>query len=283
MSTLDPASPDFVQPGYGNCHSLSPSCPVQYTIYGALFNLPAMLFFSILFFGLLVVQAFFWYRYRTTTFSSWILLSCIFQLLGSVARVAMHFNPWNMGLLSIQICCLLWGPTLVAAAISICFKHMVHYVGTQYSVLPPKWISWVFVGTDILSICIQGVGGIIASVSSGAGDTSSALSNVGEGMMIGGVVFQIVNMLVCTTVMVVIWRRYQKGKKEVEGRVKGKYDAEKEMDEGVRRRFTWFARAAALGFACVLIRCCYRVAEMAGGWANPIMRNETSFLVLDPT
>ena len=280
MSTLDPSSPNFVQPGYGNCHSLSPECPVQYTIYGALFNLPAMLFFTIIFFSVLATQIFFAKRYRTWSFSWWIIVGAVFQVAGSVSRVAMHFNPWNMGTLSVQICCLLWGPTLVAAGISITFKHMVHYCGTQYSVLKPSLIPWVFVGTDIGSITIQGVGGIIAAVTSGGGDSSSMLSKVGEGMMIGGVCFQILNMLVCTGVMLVFWRRYQKAVKRGD-RVKSQYDQEKEMDPAVQRKFTWFARAAALAFGCVLIRCCYRVAEMAGGWANAIMRNETSFLVLD--
>lgn len=284
MSSLNTNSPDFIQPGYGNCHSLSPTCPVQYTIYGSLFNLPAMLFFSILFFLLFLAQTYYLVRYGTTAFSSFILLGCSFQIIGAVSRVAMHYNPWNMVTLSLQICCLLWGPTLVAAGISICFGRMVHYVGTQYSILRPKLIPWVFVGTDIFSICIQGVGGIIAAVSSGSGDTTSTLSSVGEGLMIGGVCFQIANMLVTTGVMIIVWRRYQNAKKsENLERVRTQYDEDKAMDETVQQHFTWFASACALAFAAVLIRCCYRVAEMAGGWANPIMRNEVSFLVLDPT
>jgi hypothetical protein len=270
------------QPGYGNCHALSDQCPVEYTIYGALFNLPAMLFFSILFFLILLAQIYYFVRYRTTSFSIFIFLGCAFQILGSVSRVAMHFNPWNMVTLSLNICCLLWGPTFVAAAISICFKNMVHYAGTQYSNLRPSLIPWVFVGTDILSICIQGVGGIIAAVTSGSSNSGSSLSKVGEGLMIGGVCFQIANMLVTAGIMLSVWRRYQAAKKRG-GVASSRYTQDKEMDSAVQKKFTWFATVAAVAFLCVIVRCCYRVAEMAGGWANQIMRNEVAFLVLDAT
>ena len=40
---------------------------------------------------------------------------------------------------------------------------------------------------------------------------------------------------------------------------------------------------AALILACwmILVRCIYRIAEMAGGWANPIMQNQAMFIVFD--
>jgi hypothetical protein len=31
----------------------------------------------------------------------------------------------------------------------------------------------------------------------------------------------------------------------------------------------------------ILIRCIYRIGEMAGGWKNKISRNQTDFMVLD--
>ena len=36
-----------------------------------------------------------------------------------------------------------------------------------------------------------------------------------------------------------------------------------------------------VAFLAVFTRCCYRIAEMAGGWANPIMQDEIDFIVLD--
>lgn len=42
-----------------------------------------------------------------------------------------------------------------------------------------------------------------------------------------------------------------------------------------------FLGALGVAYLSILIRCCYRVAEMSGGWGNKIMRNEALFTGLD--
>ena len=46
-------------------------------------------------------------------------------------------------------------------------------------------------------------------------------------------------------------------------------------------RFKLFAGAIILALLAIFARCVYRVAEMAGGWKNPIMRNQGEFIALD--
>ncbi|KJK95686.1 hypothetical protein H633G_00506, partial [Metarhizium anisopliae BRIP 53284] len=46
-------------------------------------------------------------------------------------------------------------------------------------------------------------------------------------------------------------------------------------------KFRAFALGVTGAYVAVLIRCIYRIAEMAGGWGNRIMQDEPSFLVLD--
>ena len=46
-------------------------------------------------------------------------------------------------------------------------------------------------------------------------------------------------------------------------------------------RFKFFVSAITAATVAILIRCVYRIPELSGGWANPIMRNETDFIVLD--
>lgn len=40
---------------------------------------------------------------------------------------------------------------------------------------------------------------------------------------------------------------------------------------------------AALMFStlCIFIRCCFRVAELSGGWAGPLMQNQVLFIVFE--
>jgi len=47
------------------------------------------------------------------------------------------------------------------------------------------------------------------------------------------------------------------------------------------RRFEGLLVAIAIVYWTILIRCIYRIAEMAGGWRNPIMQNQVSFIILD--
>ena len=42
-----------------------------------------------------------------------------------------------------------------------------------------------------------------------------------------------------------------------------------------------FYCAISFAYATILIRCIYRIHEMAGGWGNPRMREEPLFLILD--
>jgi hypothetical protein len=45
--------------------------------------------------------------------------------------------------------------------------------------------------------------------------------------------------------------------------------------------FRAFLGGVSLSFVVIFACCVYRIAEMANGWANPIMQNETEFIVLD--
>ncbi|KAF3359613.1 Importin subunit beta-3 [Verticillium dahliae VDG1] len=54
------------------------------------------------------------------------------------------------------------------------------------------------------------------------------------------------------------------------------------VDYWVRVR-RWFVCGIAGAFTAIIIRCVYRIVEMAGGWGNHIMQDEISFMILDAT
>lgn len=47
------------------------------------------------------------------------------------------------------------------------------------------------------------------------------------------------------------------------------------------RRFKYFLIAYGIAYLTIFIRCAYRIAEMAGGWRNPIMQDEVIFDIFD--
>lgn len=46
-------------------------------------------------------------------------------------------------------------------------------------------------------------------------------------------------------------------------------------------RFKNFLVGFVVAYLTILIRCIYRIAEMSGGWRNPIMQSQVLFMVLD--
>jgi hypothetical protein len=46
-------------------------------------------------------------------------------------------------------------------------------------------------------------------------------------------------------------------------------------------KFRLFVYGFTLAYVAILVRCIYRIVEMAGGWANPVMQFEPAFIALD--
>lgn len=46
-------------------------------------------------------------------------------------------------------------------------------------------------------------------------------------------------------------------------------------------RFRFFLASLTFSFLAIFARCAYRIAEMASGWGNAVMRDQTGFIVLD--
>ena len=47
------------------------------------------------------------------------------------------------------------------------------------------------------------------------------------------------------------------------------------------KHFKGLLAAIVLAHTVILIRCIYRIAEVAGGWRNPIMQSQVAFIILD--
>jgi hypothetical protein len=90
--------------------------------------------------------------------------------------------------------------------------------------------------------------------------------------MIAGIVFQVVVLLAFAGLVTDYVLRVRRNWLDVQET--GKLLA---ADKNFRR----FAWAVTVAFAGIFLRSVYRIAEMAEGWAEPIMRDEASFMVLE--
>jgi hypothetical protein len=163
---------------------------------------------------------------------------------------------------------------------------MVLYCGPEYSRLKAKWYPWIFIGSDLGSIIVQAIGGGVAA--SAKNTTNPALLTAGDALIIAGIALQAVTMSVCGAVVLDFFLSRRKAqiehKVETEGTTDTSLDATTLANDAHTRsplRFRIFCYAIGFAFATILIRCIYRVPEMAGGWGNPRMREEPVFLALD--
>ncbi|CRK15821.1 hypothetical protein BN1708_011564 [Verticillium longisporum] len=290
------ASNDTFIPTYSSCDELSDLCPVEATIYGAKLSSSAAYFFGIAFAVCLLIQIYFGCRARTWSYLVWLGLGTAFEVAGYWARTRLAVNPWSFSAFAINFLTILLAPTLVAAAISVTFKSLVIWYGQQWSLLRPSLYPWVFVGTDFFSIFIQVIGGG-ATAASAAGEGNETIASLGEKLVIGGVVFQVVNMLVCGSLMLIYTARRKKAVKNgptllenhapepevlnADGTRLGIATSRATATEKEAKRVRIFVYCLVAAYMAIIIRCAYRITEQIPSISFKVLRNEPLFLGLD--
>jgi len=272
--------------GYGHCTSVTPDCPVTDTLYGYYPNLGANAFFAALFALLLVAQLIIGTWTRTWTFMLAVGLGIFGEMAGYIGRIIMHHNPWSNAGFEAQICCLVLAPSFLAAGIYLTLKHMVLYCGPEYSRLKAKWYPWIFIGSDLGSIIVQAIGGGVAA--SAKNSASGALLSAGDALIIAGIALQSVTMGICGILVLDFFLSRRRARAENKAETEGVTDISLDTtilpnDTHTRSplRFRIFCWVIGFAYLTILIRCIYRIPEMAGGWGNPRMREEPVFLALD--
>jgi hypothetical protein len=271
---------------YDYCTEVNPECPVSGTLYGYLPNLGVNAFFAAVFGLLLIAQVGIGTYTRTWTYMLAVGLGVFGEMTGYIGRLVMRSNPWANGGFETQICCLVLAPSFLAAGIYLTLKHMVLYCGPEYSRLKAKWYPWIFIGSDMGSIIVQAIGGGVAASANHGNVYNKTLLSAGDALIIAGIALQSVTMFVCASLILDFFLRRRKartaGKVETEGPTSLEA-TELTNDAHVASPLRFRIFCWAIGFATltILIRCIYRLPEMAGGWGNPRMRDEPEFLVLD--
>jgi hypothetical protein len=102
------------------------------------------------------------------------------------------------------------------------------------------------------------------------------MQKIGNNLMMAGIVLQVVILLAFATASADFLLRLHRAL----GNMRATLSPEAQVLLA-DTKFQLFAAGLVLAFLTIFTRCCYRIAEMAGGWANPIMQNETDFVVLD--
>ncbi|KAH8699452.1 parasitic phase-specific protein PSP-1 [Phaeosphaeriaceae sp. PMI808] len=265
--------------GFKQCLEVSAACPVRATLYGYRPAMGPNAFFAALFGACFLASLIIGIMTKTWTYTLALGIGTFLECAGYIGRIIMNDNPWSPSGFKLQICALVLGPSFVAAAIYLTLKHFVLYCGPEHSLIKARLYPWIFVGCDFGSMVLQGIGGGMAAA---GGINNKKLIDGGNNMIVAGIAFQVVTMAVCGILVLVYLFRYKKSaaaRHSIEE--KSAYHLDKEQGDFPLWKVKAFGSMVILAYVTVLIRCIYRLPEMAGGWGNPLMRNEKEFLLLD--
>ncbi|KAJ9502310.1 hypothetical protein LTR99_001161 [Exophiala xenobiotica] len=252
-----------------NCTDISPACPVEDSVYGYFPSLAANGFF-LGFFGLFcVLNLGLGIRYKTWSYMVALSFACLTETIGYVGRIIMHSNPYADAGFITQICCLIIAPAFNSAAVYLTLKHIALCFGPEFSFIKPRFYTYIFIAADFLSLLLQAIGGALASTA----DTQDQ-QDLGDNLMMAGICWQVAALaFFAATALVYILRR-KRGLKSTPFSL----EAATTLRD---TKFRLFALGVVLAWLTIFIRCVYRIIEMAGGWRNSIMQNETGFIVLE--
>ena len=247
-----------------SCNEVSDLCPVEATLYGYRPNIAVNAALAIIFAICLLVQlgSICFFRVRTWSYTVPLAIGALIEVLGYVGRLMMNNNPWSTLGVSIQLICLIVAPSFVAAAISVTFKHIIVYCGPEHSLLRPRFVPWLMIGTDFIGIIIQFLGAGILAMAVTADKPDQNRVNLGDNIIIFGVAFQVFIMIVCGGYMVLYWRRLKTAKNtkppSYEMGTVPEYDTHKQIGGTNVVRFRQFCWAIVFAFITTFIRCIYR-------------------------
>ena len=259
-----------------SCTEVSKYCPVERTVLGYYPSLGANAFLAAGFGACIIGLVATGVMKRTWGYSSALTAGCILEFAGYVARTQLHYNPWNQDAFKTQICAIVLGPTLICVSIYLTLKHVVLSVNPELSRIGPRLYPLIFVPADVSCLVLQAIGGGLAAA---AGRNSTKLLNAGNNVIITGIALQAALLMAFGVLCVDYYTRCRKWLASHAG--DNSEQAEHMRTAWNDKKFRMFCFAVFGAYSFILIRCIYRIAEMAGGWGNHIMQDEPSFIALE--
>lgn len=159
--------------------------------------------------------------------------------------------------------------------VQLTLKRIILIYGEQYSRIAANLYPWIFVSCDIAAIVVQAAGAAVAAGAGSSGNYKEA--KAGDDVILAGIVLQVTTMAVFCAMVADYWQRRKRG------RIHSQQKPPQESSGGriMPAKVELFCALMALAYITILIRCIYRIHEMAGGWGGPPMRSEAAFMVLD--
>ncbi|RAL15397.1 RTA1 domain-containing protein [Aspergillus homomorphus CBS 101889] len=254
-----------------------------YYLWTYLPSIPAAAIFAVLF-GLVTSYLSFKLFQTRAWYNISFSIGGIFEVVGYIIRILNYFNTASVGLYAIQSVLILLGPVLFAATVYMTLGRIIrslslttptppgdtNHANKPAALIPPKYLTKLFVASDILSFIVQG-SGVGLMVRATGQTTSKAITVVG--LMIQVVMFSFF------IVVAVVFHRRSIGNRQAQAQTQA---------EGTMPRLGQYGRPLdklmymlyAIS-ALILVRSIFRVIEYAMGLHGYILTHEWTLYVFD--
>jgi hypothetical protein len=232
-------------------------------------NLAGNALFAAIFGIYIIINLFFGIRHRTWGYMVAMVLGLIGEVIGYIARILLHNNPFDPtgNNFIIYLVCLTLAPALFSAAIYLCLGRIVVVYGENLSRFQPRTYTLIFCGFDLFSLVLQGTGGGIASTA----NTNSTVQS-GINIMLAGLCFQVASLAFFAILCADFAYRLYKNPQDWSEQYVQLYRS---------KRFSAFICGLCLATFTIFVRSVFRVAELSGGFRGPLANNQISFMILE--
>ncbi|CAE6451672.1 unnamed protein product [Rhizoctonia solani] len=208
--------------------------------------------------------------FRTTYMIPTLVLCGVGELLGWAGRYWGHVNPHNGDAFMMQITTTIIAPSFMTAAMFLILPKIINELGMEYSRMPPRLYSIIFITADVTALVIQAAGGAMASIA----DTPDGAEQGGQ-VMLGGIVIQLVAVVIYTALGLEFIVRYSYDRPARSNLGNGPRKHAGWAD--VSRKLVWMLVGLGIATLYIIIRSVYRTIELTDGWNGTIISTEKWF------
>ncbi|KAF3768087.1 RTA1-domain-containing protein [Cryphonectria parasitica EP155] len=243
------------------------TCPLSYGYLHYRASIPGNSFMIGAFAVLIPPALYLGIRYKTKLYTGLFVTALVGEIIGYVGRILLNGDPFSKNNFLIYLICLTLAPVLMSAAVYLTLARIVVVYGENISLIRPRSYTLIFSGFDLAALIVQAIGGSIAAES----DVSSRIW-YGTHILVAGLSIQVASGLAFVAFSA-----------DFAWRVKKRKDQRNTKHEKLYRstRFKVFLCSLALVTLLILIRTCYRCAELSGGFLGHLAQDQVAFMVLD--
>lgn len=186
---------------------------------------------------------------------------------GNALRVAGHYSPAATNpYIAMQVLVIIT-PAFFAAVHFAILGRLIRIFGREFCPFPPKLVVPAFVTLDVASLFIQGAGSGIAAVNEIDGKDTTTGSNI----VVGGLCLQLLGYCAFDALAFIFaMRAIRAGPPHAPAHL-----WTKKVQVG--------AFVTLISAGLILLRSCFRTAEMAEGWIGRVAQTEWYYYVFDAT